>query len=125
MAGRSRPSGTHRLVGVARLPDSARTSWAAARLSVYWAALKAIRCGARPRRIPHVITAMPCRAAAIGRPAYSRDANEKVVEGVAPLFSVEAGAVIGRSSRETMMHAREQKAGELARARRSGRPSHD
>src|SRR5690606_41559493 len=111
MAGRSPPSGTHRLVGVAGLPDSARTSWAAARLSVYWAALKAIRCGARPRRIPQVITAMPCRAAAIGRPAYSRDANEKVVEVVAPLFSVEPGVMIGRSSPKTMKHARIQKTG--------------
>src|SRR5690606_41879704 len=119
MAGRSRPSGTHRCGGVARLPDRARTSWAAARLSVYWAALKAIRCGARPRRIPHVITAMPCRAAAIGRPAYSRDANEKVVEVVAPLVSVEPGVMIGRSSPKTMEDAMIEKTGVLASASRS------
>ncbi len=33
---------------------------------VYWAALKAIRCGARPRKIPQVMTAMTWRAAAMG-----------------------------------------------------------
>ncbi|GGT48683.1 hypothetical protein GCM10010177_00290 [Actinomadura citrea] len=123
IAGRSEPCGTHSCEGVARSPESARTSWAAARLSVYWATLKAMRCGERARKIPQVITATAWRAAAMGSPAYSSAANENVVEVVAPLFSVLPGVMIGRSSPKMMKQPRIQNTGVPARASRSARVS--
>ncbi len=86
---------------------------------MYWAALKAIRCGARPRKMPQVMTATAWSAAAMGRPAYSSAANENVVEVVAPLFSVEPGVMIGRISPKMMKQARIQKTGVPTRASRS------